>query len=48
VIYVDELVREEPGDFELVEHVRSLTVVEIGWTHIDGSEFCPTHGAAAG
>jgi hypothetical protein len=48
VIYVDELVREESGDFELVEHVRSLTVVEIGWTHIDGSEFCPTHGAAAG
>ncbi len=47
VIYVDELVREESVDVdgdgdvdvELVEHV-----VEIGWTQIDGSDFCPAHG----
>ena len=41
VVYVDELVREEPDDVdvELVEHV-----VAIGWTQIDGSDFCPAHG----
>ena len=40
VVYVDELVREEPGDVdvELVEHV-----VAIGWTEVDGSDFCPDH-----
>jgi len=44
VIYVDELVREEPGEFELVEHVRTITAVGIGWTRVDGSDFCPAHG----
>ena len=41
VVYVDELVSEEPDDVdvELVEHV-----VEIGWTQVDGSDFCPAHG----
>ena len=36
VVYVDELVREEPDDVdvELVEHV-----VEIGWTQVDGRPF---------
>jgi hypothetical protein len=24
---------------ELIEHV-----VEIGWTRIDGNDFCPSHG----
>ena len=38
VVYVDELVREDV-DVELVEHV-----VEIGWTQVDGSDFCPAHG----
>jgi hypothetical protein len=44
VIYVDELVHEEPGEFELVEHVRTISAVEIGWTRVDGSDFCPAHG----
>jgi hypothetical protein len=41
VIYVDELVREETADVEveLIEHV-----VAIGWTRVDGSDFCPSHG----
>jgi hypothetical protein len=40
VLYVDELVREEsPGEeIELVEHV-----VAIGWTRVDGGDFCPDH-----
>ena len=40
VVYVDELVREEPGEVELVEHVTW----RIGWTRIDDSDFCPAHG----
>ena len=41
VIYVDELVREEPADdFELVEHVRTVAAVEVGWTRIGDSDFC--------
>jgi hypothetical protein len=43
VVYVDELVREEPDQFALVEHVRSLTV-EVGWTHVERGDFCPAHG----
>jgi hypothetical protein len=41
VVYVDELAREEPVDVdvELIEHV-----VTIGWTRIDDSDFCPSHG----
>ncbi len=45
VVYVDELVREEAADgdadvdVELVEHI-----VEIGWTQVDGRDFCPAHG----
>ena len=49
VIYVDELVREEPaGDFELVEHVRTVAAGEVGWTRIGDSDFCPAHGGDAG
>jgi hypothetical protein len=49
VIYVDELVREEPaGDFELVEHVRTVAAAEVGWTRIGDSDFCPAHGGDAG
>ncbi|MFZ0249696.1 MAG: hypothetical protein WAL61_07105 [Acidimicrobiales bacterium] len=40
VVYVDELVREEPGEFELVEHV-----VQLGWTRVGDSDFCPEHAA---
>ena len=45
VVYADELEREvsvqaESGlQVELVEHV-----VAIGWTRIDDSDFCPSHG----
>jgi hypothetical protein len=40
VVYVDELVREESADVEveLIEHV-----VAIGWTQVDGSDYCPSH-----
>jgi hypothetical protein len=49
VMYVDELVREEPADgFELVEHVRTVAAVEVGWTRIGDSDFCPAHGGDAG
>ena len=44
VVYVDELVREQPGEVELVEHVRSVAAVEVGWTRIGDSDFCPEHG----
>jgi hypothetical protein len=39
VVSVDELVREEPGEFELVEHV-----VQIGWTQVGDTHYCPDHG----
>jgi hypothetical protein len=48
VVYVDELVREEPGQVELVEHVRSITTVEVGWTRVGDNDFCPAHGSDAG
>ena len=51
VIYVDELVRENPAeDFELVEHVRTVAAVEVGWTRLGDRDFCPAHspGAEAG
>ncbi len=44
MIYVDELVREEPGEFELVEYVRSITTIEVGWARVGDSDFCPDHG----
>jgi hypothetical protein len=50
VIYVDELVRQDPGDgIELVEHVRTVAEVEVevGWTRVGDSDFCPAHGADA-
>ena len=47
VVYVDELVREEPGEVELVEHVRSVAAVEAGWTRSGDSDFCPAHGDGA-
>ena len=36
------------GDFELVEHVRTVAAVEVGWTRIGDSDFCPDHGGDAG
>jgi len=37
VVYVDELVREEPDDVD-------VELVAIGWTQVDGRDFCPAHG----
>jgi hypothetical protein len=48
VVYVDELVREEPGQVELVEHVRTVAAVEVGWKRIGESDFCPAHAGDAG
>jgi hypothetical protein len=49
LVDVDELVREEPGDVELIEHVRVRAVasVEVGWRRIGDSDFCPAHGGDA-
>jgi hypothetical protein len=47
VIYVDELVREEPGEVELVEHVRAVAAVEVGWTRTGDNDFRPAHAAGA-
>ena len=44
VEYVDELVREEPGKFELQEYVHSQLSLQ-GWTAKDGLDFCPSHPA---
>jgi hypothetical protein len=39
VVNVDQLGRQDPGDdFELVEHVRTVAAVEVGWTHLGDSE----------
>jgi hypothetical protein len=49
VIYVDELVRENPaGGIELVEHIRTVAAVEVGWTRIGDRDFCPAHAGDAG
>jgi hypothetical protein len=40
--YVDELIREQPGRFELQEFVRAQVSVQ-GWTHSDGRDLCPDH-----
>jgi hypothetical protein len=42
ISYVDELMREEPGQFELQEYVRTL-VSQKGWTSQGGLDFCPAH-----
>ncbi len=44
VEYVDELIREQPGEFELQEYVRALLSSQ-GWTSKDGFDFCPSHPA---
>jgi hypothetical protein len=45
--YVDELIREEPGKFELKEYVRTQLSLQ-GWTQKDGLDFCPSHPADLG
>jgi hypothetical protein len=41
-VYVEELIREEPGRYELVEYVRAQAVLE-GWKGRGGLDFCPAH-----
>ena len=40
--YVEELIREQPGRYELVEYVRAQVAL-LGWTSRDGLDFCPDH-----
>lgn len=40
--YVDELIREQPGRYELHEHVRAQVSLS-GWTSVEGHDYCPTH-----
>ena len=39
-IYVEELIREEPGRYELVEYVRSQISLK-GWSTRGELDFCP-------
>jgi hypothetical protein len=41
-IYVEELIREEPGRYELVEYVRSQITLK-GWSTRMELDFCPAH-----
>jgi len=41
-IYVEELIREEPGRYELVEYVRAQ-IVEKGWSTRGDLDYCPAH-----
>jgi hypothetical protein len=40
--YVDELIREQPGRYELHEYVRAQGALQ-GWSSHDGLDFCPKH-----
>jgi hypothetical protein len=40
--YVDELIREQPGRYELHEYVRAQASLQ-GWTSRDELDFCPSH-----
>jgi hypothetical protein len=42
VEYVDELISEEPNQYELVEYVRELAAVK-GWSRDGDLDFCPAH-----
>jgi hypothetical protein len=44
VAYVDELIHEEPGKYELVEYVRAQVSLQ-GWTIRRGSDFCRSHSS---
>jgi hypothetical protein len=41
-VYVEELIREEPGRHELVEYVRAQAVPQ-GWSTRGELDFCPAH-----
>jgi hypothetical protein len=42
VAYVDELIRERPGQYELHEYVRAQASLE-GWSFCEGADYCPSH-----
>ena len=42
VAYVDELIREQPGHYELHEYVRTQAKLQ-GWSSADGFDYCPSH-----
>ena len=42
VVYVEELIREEPERFELVKYVREEVALQ-GWSHNGDRDFCPQH-----
>jgi hypothetical protein len=44
LVYADELIREQPGRYELLEYVRAQVSVQ-GWTSRDGLDFCPSHSS---
>ena len=44
VAYVDELIREQPGVYELHEYVRAQATL-TGWSSLGGLDFCRSHGA---
>jgi hypothetical protein len=41
-VYVEEIMREEPGRYELVEYVRAQAVLQ-GWSTRGDLDFCPAH-----
>jgi hypothetical protein len=41
-LYVEELIREEPDRYELVEYVRAQVALR-GWSHRNDLDFCPSH-----
>jgi hypothetical protein len=44
LVYADELVQEIPGQYEVREYVRSLSVT-CDWSRGNGWDLCPTHAS---
>ena len=42
VAYVDELIREQPGQYELHQYVRGEAKLQE-WSSADGLDYCPLH-----
>jgi hypothetical protein len=45
VAYVDELILEQPGRFELHECVWAQVSLQ-GWSYRDGLDLCPSHSTS--
>jgi hypothetical protein len=39
-VYVEELIREEPGRYAVVEYIRAQAVLQ-GWSMPEELDFCP-------